>query len=263
MLDIVARNERIRAMVHQLLVGGGGDPGAWSLEGAGIREPGTRGLYCTRPCLDRAGARIPPELIEPRVDSDNKGPLTTDGSSPCTSILGGEGIHSDGLGIDGVGVVAYLGDCPEGAGGFTVFPGSHRWLFTGVGSGHLPEADGEFQSGSAGGGSHAPVPHPLPAAHVARRTLLRAHPMGHEVAGEAGCVVLWHKMLLHTVGINYSDSIRTALLADFSLGEGRGRAEDCSADPNEMWTRWSRQVQDAPCPPLDPELCPWAVIPKL
>ena len=109
MLQILARNERIRGMISQLL-------GPWE----GISEPGTRGLYCTRPCFRKSGERIPPELIEPRVDSDNKGPADTDGSSPCTSILGGEGIHSDGLGMDRVGAVAYIGDCPAGAGGFTV-----------------------------------------------------------------------------------------------------------------------------------------------
>eukprot|EP01045_Picozoa_sp_COSAG04_P001181 COSAG04_NODE_37_length_33905_cov_5.439951_9_plen_298_part_00 len=109
MLQIVARNERIRGMISQLL-------GPWE----GISEPGTRGLYCTRPCYRKSGERIPPELIEPRVDSDNKGPADTDGTSPCTSILGGEGIHSDGLGMDRVGAVAYIGDCPAGAGGFTV-----------------------------------------------------------------------------------------------------------------------------------------------
>ena len=108
MLQIVARNERIRGMISQLL-------GPWE----GISEPGTRGLYCTRPCYRKSGERIPPELIEPRVDSDNKGPADTDGTSPCTSILGGEGIHSDGLGMDRVGAVAYIGDCPAGAGGFT------------------------------------------------------------------------------------------------------------------------------------------------
>ncbi len=70
--------------------------------------------------------------------------------------------------------------------------------------------------------------------------------------------VLWHGMILHTVGINYSHTIRTALLADFNQEGGRGSEEDCSADPARMWDRWSREVREAPLPPLDPALCPWA-----
>ena len=73
MLQIVARNERIRGMISQLL-------GPWE----GISEPGTRGLYCTRPCYRKSGERIPPELIEPRVDSDNKGgPAAQNSPATC------------------------------------------------------------------------------------------------------------------------------------------------------------------------------------
>ena len=102
------------------------------------------------------------------------------------------------------------------------------------------------------------MPHPLPETHVARRTLLAQHRHGLEVAGESGDVVLWHGMILHTVGINYSHTIRTALLADFNQKDGRGSEEDCSADPARMWDRWSQEVRDSPLPPLDPALCPWA-----
>ena len=61
-------------------------------------------------------------------------------------------------------------DSPDGAGGFTLWPGSHRWLFEQIGRKVLPEADGCNQVGKTGGGAHAPVPHPLPSHHLARRT---------------------------------------------------------------------------------------------
>jgi hypothetical protein len=229
LLDAVARNPRVSEPVQQLL-------------GQELNPTGTRGVYSTRPCFTRAGERLAPEDCPPIVGvSDRKA------DPGATSILGGEGIHTDGLPLDRIGAVGYLQDSPEGAGGFTIWPGSHSWLFEQIGRKVLPEADGANQSGKSGGGDHAPVPHPLPPHHLARRTVMKQYPQGYQVAGRRGDVVLWHGMLLHTVGLNYDrESIRMAVLADFSAKDGRSGMDMCTRNPElDMWTQWSQEVRDA------------------
>ena len=70
MLDLVARNARVVAAVRQL-------QGARELE-----PPGTRGVYCTRPCFSVAGDQLAPEDCPPIFDSDNKGPDDSE-DGPC------------------------------------------------------------------------------------------------------------------------------------------------------------------------------------
>jgi hypothetical protein len=229
MLNLAARNPLVAGPVKQLL-------------GQELNQTGTRGVYSTRPCFTRAGRRLAPKDCPPIVGVSDRGD-----DAGATSILGGEGIHTDGLPLDRIGAVGYLQDSPSGSGGFTIWPRSHRWLFEQIGRKVLPEADGCNQVGKSGGGVHAPVPHPLPLHHLARRTVLKQHPEGFQVAGKRGDVVLWHGMLLHTVGLNYDkNSIRMAVLADFSAKDGRSGAEMCTTDPDDMWTQWSREVRDAP-----------------
>ena len=84
-------------------------------------------------------------------------------------------------------------------------------------------------------------------------TVLKQHAQGFQVAGKKGDAVLWHGMLLHTVGLNYDkNSIRMAVLADFSARGGRSGAEMCTPRSDDMWTQWSQEVRDAPIGPSSP-----------
>ena len=87
MLNLVARNPRVSGPVRQLL-------------GQELTPTGTRGVYSTRPCFTRAGCRIAPEDCPPIVGTSDRS-----NDAGATSILGGEGIHTDGLPLDRIGAV--------------------------------------------------------------------------------------------------------------------------------------------------------------
>ena len=61
--------------------------------------------------------------------------------------------------------------------------------------------------------------------------------------GEAGDVLLWHRLLSHTAGWNRSETLqlREAVLCDYAPRE----AEEAKTSYQDMWEDWSDEVRAA------------------
>ncbi len=170
---------------------------------------GTRGLYCTLPNSPSPGANW-------------------------------RGAHSDGpsYGRARLNFSAYVDDLPAAAGGFTVWPGSHKRIWT-----HHWKT---FHAGET---------------HVGRRDRVRklggydflVDPILEEVKadteavdchGPAGTVVLWHHKLLHVPGQNQtSDVIRQATIYGYhKTPEALPDELVVSEAGGDIWRDWSDEV---------------------
>ena len=72
---------------------------------------------------------------------------------------------------------------------------------------------------------------------------LNADTCAVECWGSAGDVVFWHHRTAHMAGLNYSEVIRQAVLADFwkpQLDEYR-----MAAPSEDMWQDWSAAIQNS------------------
>ena len=119
-----------------------------------------------------------------------------------------------------VGTLTYLDDVGEGGGGFHVWPGSHllmgRQFTTAAGAGWKDSYHrGLYQ--------------------LARRSA----PV--EILAPRGSVIFWHHRLAHAAGINRSQAIRHALLADFYPED---YDDFCHRPvPPNPWQYWAESLQ--------------------
>jgi hypothetical protein len=172
---------------------------------------GTRGLYCTLP-----NSKDP---REERVSQARPGETKT-ATYP--------GMHSDG-GIEGrtrLRATAFIGDCPPGSGGFTLWPGSHtaiwrqQWEATQrANTGRSPEdCLAEWARGVEEGLTYRQNFEHLRGfdgyTGEVMEALRQREPV--ELSGNAGTVVLWHGVLAHCVGQNkHTDVVRVASIYEF------------------------------------------------
>lgn len=195
----------------------GDEPERWTGESTGrsalLRLPktgpvwmtgqGTRGLYCTLP-------NSPSHLQNYRA------------------------AHSEALFATHwrLQIAAYIDDLPSGAGGLTLFPGSHRRIWDyweAIYRGGPPPEEWD--------GYTAP---PLPD--------IKADTTPIETSGPVGSVVLWHANLTHMAGQNtLPDVIRQATIYAFAKTPGSVADEVVRRDPQgDLWRDWSDEVRSAP-----------------
>lgn len=171
-------------------------------------------------------------------------------SRPGGGTVDTGGAHTDTAALDGVAgnsahamnririrSTCYIDDCPPGAGGLHVWPGSHKAIWSWWQQ--CLDRGLEFN------------PHRNPAARLFKRGGGEAWPPPVECFGTAGTVVLWHETMLHNQGVNCSrDVIRLAVHTDFhktvaSVPDGMLRGSD-----RRIWRDWSRDFLEASGPRL-------------
>ena len=117
-----------------------------------------------------------------------------------------------------VGVVAYLDDVPSGGGGFAVWPGSHRALFSACADDPSSPANRRrraFRKAIRDFDAHEPV----------------------EITGGAGDVILFHHLLMHAPTINTVEGhVRKAAFCNYAT-------PSCAIDqagrrPSSLWHGW-------------------------
>ena len=161
---------------------------------------GTRGLYCTLP-------NSPPPLQNYRS------------------------AHSEALFETNwrLQIAAYIDDLPPGAGGLTLFPGSHQRIWD-----HWAQVHRGGPPPDEWDGYTAP---PLPA--------IKADTVPVETSGPVGSVVLWHANLTHMAGQNtLPDVIRQATIYAFAKTPAAVADEVVKRDPQgDLWRDWSDEVR--------------------
>ncbi len=90
---------------------------------------------------------------------------------------------------------AYLDDVPERCGGFTVYPGSHKIMF------HAHEFEANYSPS-------------LSFVDAMEEVIETIEPL--ELIGKKGSVIFWHGRTVHSSGIHTGNSIRWALIDDFT-----------------------------------------------
>ena len=143
-----------------------------------------------------------------------------------------------------LGIVTYLHDVDPGAGGFTVWPGTHRrafWCFPWHYSSRL-----QSHAALAGDGGNEGVVKEL-VQEVLRDTV----PVALHLA--RGDVIYFHHRLLHAGGHNLTDTPRVAVFYDYVKVPAIFRARSNLAEPpsengdgpppENMWEDWSDQTQ--------------------
>lgn len=143
------------------------------------------------------------------------GTSAADPDHPRTPVDGNA--HVDPFQPDGyhpfsIGATAYLDDVAPRAGGFTVWPGTHR---------RVPEyvADRDDLDDC----SNDDVPD----------LLVGVDPF--EVTGPAGTVVLWHPLLVHTGGMHLGRRPRIASFTRFERPDEAATAREAAVDPFRFW----------------------------
>ena len=117
-----------------------------------------------------------------------------------------------------IGVVAYLGEVPEGGGGFAVWPGSHRALFSVCR--HDPSAPANRRQSAFG---------------EATREFDAHEPL--EITGGPGDVILFHHLLLHAPTINTVEGhVRKAAFCNYATPHCTTR--QAGPRPHNMWQGW-------------------------
>ena len=202
-LDLLPREPAVTAIAEQLrgvgsmVVPAGHLPEDPAL-GPHTTGQGTRGIYCTLP---RIGAAAEPVAS----------PWPASSPFPCEAGAGSldgapRGGHFDHLWSTAssaaeshdaacLKVSGYIDDVPQGSGGFTVWPGSHRrnWASSCRGEGE-----------------------PLSNAELAAQVMTDTAPV--ECYGPRGTVVFWHYMLLHGAGLNTQPGVvRQSIIYDYNL----------------------------------------------
>ena len=123
----------------------------------------------------------------------------------------------------GVGVVGLIAPIPPHGGAFTVWPGTHRIIYD-----LLASTEGQERVD----------------AYKARIIEFNDDPRveGH---GEAGDILLWHRLMAHTAGWNRSEQIqlREAVLTDYK----KEPSEELAAGRphKDMWREWSEEIRGA------------------
>ena len=76
-----------------------------------------------------------------------------------------------------------------------------------------------------------------------------------EIYGKAGTVVLWHQMMVHIAGVNFSaDRIRMAMIHDFKKTHLSVRdVQLMDFEDEDIWRDWSRDFRECPTKVVDGE----------
>ena len=144
------------------------------------------------------------------------------------------GFHTDGHPFH-LGMVAALEYIEPQGGGFRVWPGSHKRFY--------PTFALQYDQPRIPSYDHLPsvsgIYHPQALLDASKRVVEEIEPV--DCYGPAGSVVFWHHRGGHGSGPNYTNRIRTAVLADYS----RIDIDPCWVDPphQDMWHDWSATLK--------------------
>jgi len=108
-----------------------------------------------------------------------------------------------------LGATVYLDDVPPRAGGFTVWPGSHR-----TAAAYFADHALEAVGGKPNNAQLPAIGEEPGEWDYDQRLHDQSDP--YEVAGDAGTVVFWHGLLTHNAGINTGETARPAAITRFS-----------------------------------------------
>ncbi len=121
----------------------------------------------------------------------------------------------------GIGVVGLIAPIPLNGGAFTVWPGTHKIIYD-----LMIRKEGL-------------------ARNVAYKQQLIDFNSNHRVegCGEAGDILLWHRLLAHTAGWNRSKrlQLREAVFCDYAHWE----AKESKTSYEDMWEDWSDELRAA------------------
>ena len=119
----------------------------------------------------------------------------------------------------GVGAVGLIAPIPPNGGAFTVWPGTHKIIYD-----LMIRTEGLARN------------------EAYKQRIIDFNSDRHvDGWGDAGDVLLWHRMLAHTAGANRSEKLqmREAVLFDYPQPE----AEKPKASYEDMWEGWSEEVR--------------------
>ena len=228
-----------------------------------LNGQGTRGLYCT----------LPERLLAPGTAVKNG--QHWDGSAGIQTKQGGPpaGLHSDvGLSFPGrvmLRAVAFVADCPPGAGGFALWPGTHvpvwEHLWHSVHAANRRswnQRQAQWEQGLRDGLSYRQrverwvgigntlVPELLDYHDAEGRRTRDTEAV--ELYGPAGTVALWHAGISHSATANFlTDVVRVMTVVDFHKTVAalpdevlRARFSQNSGGPPDMWADWGECVRE-------------------
>ncbi len=144
-----------------------------------------------------------------------------------------ESAHTDGHPFN-LGLVGLIDDVPPDGGAFKVWPGSHKRLY--------PTFQMQYDQPRIPYYEHLPshkgIVHSPEYVSELAKVMSDTNPV--DCWGETGDVVLWHHRLAHMASHNYSDTIRQAVLYDFT----RKDLDICRTEPPQenMWRDWSEEI---------------------
>ena len=244
LMALLRDNSAVKAIARQLLGDGivgfddkiSADPGIPAGEGCG---DDTRGIYATLPQGDS------PELREPFVGAELHGE-----GGPGT-LEKHQRVHFDGCADERrrLGVVTYLDDVPPGGGSFLLWPRSHTRMHKLIW--HTEGMEHRFDKSGVG-----PVhPETVRVRKCIDEIVRDTQPV--DCHGDRGTLVLWHHRMLHMGGQNFStDTIRKAVIVDFSKTEEAVPPELLDTSKADLWRDWSQELRDTavasdvPLPPV-------------
>ena len=124
----------------------------------------------------------------------------------------------------GVGVVGLIAPIPPNGGAFTVWPRTHKIIYD-----LCINIEGKARNDAY------------------KQRIIDFNDDGHvEGCGEAGDVLLWHRLLAHAAGWNRSEELqlREAVLADYPHREDPDAVAKNSYE--DMWEDWSEEIRNTP-----------------
>ena len=224
----------------------------WQLRECGTEELMIDLVYNDRLCAITEQLLGQGMLTPPKVGGDtmgSRGPAWPDGPADPAIGSGIRGIyftrprdkaellteygHTDGHPFN-LGLVGLIADVSPNGGAFKVWPGSHKRLY--------PTFQMQYDQPRIPYYEHLPsykgIIHSPEYASELSEIMADTEPV--DCWGETGDVVLWHHRLAHMASHNYSDTIRQAVLYDFT----RNDLDSCRMDAPQknMWRDWSEEV---------------------
>jgi len=127
-----------------------------------------------------------------------------------------------------LGVAVYVNDVRPRAGGFTVWPGSHRVAATYFEDHALETVGGKPDNSQLPAVGEA-------AGEWAYDDRLWNQYDPYEVTGDAGTVVFWHSKLTHNAGINVGEDVRMAAITRFARED---QSEIMRDDAKQLFEYW-------------------------
>ena len=142
----------------------------------------------------------------------------------CHCDVGPDSLHEtpfERLLKPGLGAVGLIAPIPPQGGAFTVWPGTHKIIYD-----LMIRTEGLARN------------------QAYKQQIIDFNSDHHvEGWGQAGDVLLWHRLLAHTAGWNRSETLqlREAVLCDYAPRE----AEEAKTSYQDMWEDWSDEVRAA------------------